>query len=214
MLEYWNENWPTMVEDAQQHAIMVLSALGIAFVVAIILILLLMRKRNWLNGLVYVFSLLYSVPSFAFFALLLPISGLGMRTAVIVLAVYSEYVLLRSFITAIRGVDPQLVEVARGMGMTTWQTFVRVQLPLALPGIFSGLQVALASTMAIATIASTINAGGLGDLLFEGLQSQQVVPILWGTILTMALTLACAGILWLIKWALTHRWQKATVKAG
>jgi osmoprotectant transport system permease protein len=213
MLEYWNENWLTMVEDTQQHAAMVLSALGIAFVVAIVLILLLMRKRNWLNGLVYVFSLLYSIPSFAFFALLLPISGLGVRTAVIVLVVYSEYVLLRSFITAIRGVDPQLVEVARGMGMTTWQTFVKVQLPLALPGIFSGLQVALASTMAIATIASTINAGGLGDLLFEGLQSQQAVPILWGTLLTMALTLICAGILWLVKWGLTHRWQKAAVKA-
>lgn len=131
-----------------------------------------------------------------------------MRTAIIVLTVYCEYILLRSFITGIRGVDPSMVEVAQGMGMTRWQTFSKVQLPLALPAIFSGIQVALASTMAMATIAATINAGGLGQLLFEGLQSQQVVPILWGTLLTMALTLMCAAVVWLIEWTLTHKWKR------
>lgn len=114
---------------------------------------------EWVNLLF--FSLLYSVPSFAFFALLLPISGLGMRTAIIVLTIYCEYVLLRTFITGIQEIDPALIEVAKGMGMTRKQVFFKVQLPLATPAIFSGLQVALASTMGIATIAATINAGGL-----------------------------------------------------
>lgn len=195
MISYWNENWSTMLDDIQQHAVMVLSSLGIAVVIAVVIILLFLRREKWLDGLIYFFSLLYSVPSFAFFALLLPISGLGMRTAIIVLTVYSEYVLLRSFITGIRGVDPQLIEVGIGMGMTSRQVFWRVQLPLALPSIFSGIQIALASTMSIATIAATINAGGLGQLLFEGLQGQQVVPILWGTILTAGLTLVCGGII-------------------
>mgnify|MGYP001152575912 CR=1 FL=1 len=203
MIEYWNENWPIMLDDIQQHATMVLSSLAIALVIAVVIILLFLRREKWLNSLIYFFSLLYSIPSFAFFALLLPISGLGMKTAIIVLTIYSEYVLLRSFITGIRGVDPQLIEVGVGMGMTSRQ----IQLPLALPAIFSGIQVALASTMAMATIAATINAGGLGQLLFEGLQGQQVVPILWGTILTMALTLVCAGIVQLISWILLHRWK-------
>lgn len=209
MIEYWQMNSTTMLQDLVQHAQMVLTSLLIALVIALILVLAFLQRRGWLNGLVYFFSLLYSIPSFAFFALLLPLSGLGMRTAVIVLTVYCEYVLLRSFITGIRSVDPALVEVAQGLGMTKWQTFYRVQLPLALPAIFSGIQVALASTMAMATIAATINAGGLGQLLFEGLQSQQVVPILWGTLLTMALTLGCAGLIWLLQWGLTHRWQRA-----
>ena len=208
MIEYWQTNWPIMVEDLQQHAVIVLSSLAIALVVAILIILLFIHRRHWLDGLVYFFSLLYSVPSFAFFALLLPVSGLGMRTAIIVLTVYSEYVLLRSFITGIREVDPTLVEVAQGMGMSAGQTFWRVQFPLALPAIFSGIQVTLASTMAMATIAATINAGGLGQLLFEGLQSQQIAPILWGTILTMVLTLVCAGILRLLEFSLIHRWKK------
>ena len=207
MIEYWETNWPTMVIDLQQHAVMVLASLGIALVVAGVIILLLMNRRNWLNGLTYFFSLLYSVPSFAFFALLLPISGLGMRTAIIVLTIYCEYVLLRTFITGIQEIDPALIEVAKGMGMTRKQVFFKVQLPLATPAIFSGLQVAFASTMGIATIAATINAGGLGQLLFEGLQAQQVVPILWGTLLTVVLTLLCAGILKLIEWLLIHRWR-------
>lgn len=210
MIEYWKINWSTMLIDLQQHAVMVLASLGIALVIAGAMILLLMHRRNWLNGLTYFFSLLYSVPSFAFFALLLPISGLGMRTAIIVLTIYCEYVLLRTFITGIQEIDPALIEVAKGMGMTRKQVFFKVQLPLATPAIFSGLQVALASTMGIATIAATINAGGLGQLLFEGLQSQQVVPILWGTLLTVVLTLLCAGILKLIEWLLIHRWRAVT----
>lgn len=152
-----------------------------------------------MNSLIYFFSLLYSVPSYAFFALLIPITGLGETTAIIVLAFYNEYVLLRTFITGIREVDPNYIEVARGMGMTQEEIFTKVQLPLSMPAIFSGLQVALASTMAIATIASTISAGGLGDLMFEGLQTGRVVSILWGTILTVALTLVCIVILKLIE---------------
>lgn len=207
MIEYWQENYSTMGVELVQHAEMVFAALGIGLIVAAVLILLLLHQRNWLRGLVYFFSLLYSVPSFALFAMLLPLSGLGMKTAIIVLTIYCEYVILRSFITGIQEVDPALVEVARGLGMTSWQTFFKVQLPLATPTIFSGLQVALASTMGIATIAATINAGGLGELLFEGLQSQQVVPILWGTLLTVILTLTSAAILKLIEWALVHQWQ-------
>lgn len=212
MIEYWNANQSTMIQDLEQHAVMVLASLGIALVIAGLIIMLLMYRKNWLNGLTYFFSLLYSVPSFAFFAMLLPISGLGMRTAIIVLIIYCEYVLLRTFITGIQEIDPSLIEVAKGMGMTNRQVFFRIQLPLATPAIFSGLQVALASTMGIATIAATINAGGLGQLLFEGLQSQQVTPLLWGTILTVILTLVCAGILRMIEWLLIHRWNSVLTK--
>lgn len=199
MIKYWQANSARMMQLTIEHARMVLIALFIAFLVAIVLIAVFLRKKNWMNSLIYFFSLLYSVPSYAFFALLIPITGLGETTAIIVLAFYNEYVLLRTFITGIREVDPNYIEVARGMGMTQEEIFTKVQLPLSMPAIFSGLQVALASTMAIATIASTISAGGLGDLMFEGLQTGRVVPILWGTILTVALTLVCIVILKLIE---------------
>lgn len=199
MIKYWQDNSMQMINLMIEHAQMVLTSLTIAIVIALLLIVFFLKRNNLLNGVVYFFSLLYSVPSYAFFALLIPITGLGQVSAIIVLTFYSEYVLLRSFITGIRGVNSQYIEVAKGMGMTDQQVFTKVQLPLALPAIFSGIQVALASTMAIATIASTISAGGLGDLLFEGLQTGRVVPILWGTILTVVLTLLCMVILKLIK---------------
>lgn len=199
MIKYWQNNSTRMMQLTVEHARMVLIALMIAFLVAIILIVLFLRKKNWMNGLIYFFSLLYSVPSYAFFALLIPITGLGETTAIIVLAFYNEYVLLRTFIIGIREIDPNYIEVAKGMGMTQQEIFTEVQLPLAVPAIFSGLQIALASTMAIATIASTISAGGLGDLMFEGLQTGRIVPILWGTILTVALTLLFIVILKLIE---------------
>ena len=199
MIKYWQQNSSQMMQLTIQHAQMVLTSLLIAFLLAIVLIAIFLRKKNWLNGLIYFFSLLYSVPSYAFFALLIPVTGLGETTAIIVLAFYSEYVLLRNFITGIREVDPKYIEVAKGLGMTKQQIFAKVQLPLALSAIFSELQIALASTMSIATIASTISAGGLGDLMFEGLQTGKVVPILWGTILTVGLTLICILVLKLIE---------------
>lgn len=209
MISYWQQNSANMIQLTIEHAQMVLTSLFISLAIAIILIAVFLRKENWLNGLIYFFSLLYSVPSYAFFALLIPVTGLGETSAIIVLAFYSEYVLLRSFITGIREVDPEFIEVAKGVGMTESEIFRKVQLPLAMPAIFSGLQVALASTMAIATIASTISAGGLGDLIFEGLQTNRVVPILWGTLLTVVLTLVCIGVLKLIENIFVGDWIDA-----
>ncbi|GAA3638144.1 ABC transporter permease [Lactobacillus hamsteri] len=206
MIKYWQENYQNMFQLTVEHGQMVLTSLLISFVVTTLLIALFLRKKNWLNCLIYFFSLLYSVPSYAFFALLISITGLGETTAIIVLAFYSEYILLRTFITGIREVNPEYIDVAKGLGMTRREIFMKVQLPLAMPAIFSGLQVALASTMAIATIASTISAGGLGDLMFEGLQTGRLVPILWGTILTVALTLIFIWILKLLKNIIISDW--------
>lgn len=209
MIKYWQENYQNMMELTVEHGEMVLTSLLIAFIVAVLLITVFLRKKNWLNSLIYFFSLLYSVPSYAFFALLIPITGLGKTTAIIVLAFYGEYILLRTFLTGIHEVNPEYVDVAKGMGMTRREIFMKVQLPLAMPAIFSGLQVTLASTMAIATIASTISAGGLGDLMFEGLQTGRVVPILWGTILTVVLTLIFIWILKLLENIIIGDWLEA-----
>jgi osmoprotectant transport system permease protein len=187
----------------------VISSLVLATIIAVIIIALFLRKKNWLKALTYFFSLLYSVPSFAFFALLIPLTGLGTTSAIIVLVIYSEYVLLRNFITGIQEVDPSYLEVAKGLGMNERQIFLKVQLPLAMSAIFSGLQIALCSTMAIATIASTISAGGLGDLLFEGLQTGRIEPILWGTILTACLSLYFMLMLKLLENVISGSWRNA-----
>ncbi|MCH3904361.1 MAG: ABC transporter permease [Lactobacillus sp.] len=209
MIKYWQENNQMMLSLTWQHLVLVISSLVLATIIAVIIIALFLRKKNWLKALTYFFSLLYSVPSFAFFALLIPLTGLGTTSAIIVLVIYSEYVLLRNFITGIQEVDPSYLEVAKGLGMNERQIFLKVQLPLAMSAIFSGLQIALCSTMAIATIASTISAGGLGDLLFEGLQTGRIEPILWGTILTACLSLYFMLMLKLLENVISGSWRNA-----
>lgn len=188
MIEYWQANSKLIMQLTWQHLVIVISSLTIATITALVIITIFLRRKNWLNSLTYFFSLVYSVPSFAMFTLLIPLTGLGMKTAIIVLSVYIEYVVLRCFITGISEINPEYIEIARGLGMNDWQIFSKVQLPLAVPAIFSGLQIALCSAMAIATIASTISAGGLGDLLFEGLQTGRIEPIIFGTLLTAILS--------------------------
>lgn len=199
MLNYWQANSSMILTDTWQHLQLVGGALLISFIITTELIVICLGHDRWLTVLNYVFSLAYSIPSFALFALLIPITGLGRLTAVLVLVVYCVYVLLRSFVSGIESVDPVLIEVAQCMGMTDTQILLKVQLPLSLPSIFGGLQIALASTMAIATIAATINAGGQGELLFAGLQAQQIAPIAWGIIATVILTMLGAGVLKLVE---------------
>ena len=89
----------------------------------------------------------------------------------------------------LKGVDEPVLEAAMGMGMNQWQILYKVKLPLALPVIMAGIHLAIISTIGIATIAATINAGGLGTILFDGLRTMNIYKILWGTIF-------CAGIAW------------------
>lgn len=124
------------------------------------------------------------------FAMLIPVTGLGTKTALIVLTLYNQYLLLRNFTAGLNGVDSAIIEAAAGMGMTTMQILLKIRLPLAKRSIFTGIRLAIVSTTGIATIAATINAGGLGTILFDGLRTLNVVKILWGTVLSAGLAIA------------------------
>lgn len=199
MIEYWNSSSQRLIAAFFDHMELVYIALAIAFVIAILIVFFFIQKERWLSRLVYFFSALYSIPSFALFALLIPLTGLGSTSAIIVLVLYSEYVLLRTFITGIKEIDPMIIESAIAMGMTEKELFFRIQLPLAAKSIFSGVRLALTSIIGIATIAATINAGGLGTIIFDGLRRQSLVVMLWGTILTVVLTLLSNLLLQIIE---------------
>ncbi|WP_294976548.1 ABC transporter permease [uncultured Leuconostoc sp.] len=205
MINYWQANANSLIHDTIQHTILVGIALILAILLGTLIITYFLNQNNWLDGITYFFSTLYAIPSYAFFALLIPITGLGNVTAVIVLILYAEYILLRSFITGIREVDPKMIAVAKGIGMTDEQIFIKVQLPLAISSIFSGIRVALTSLIGITTIAATINAGGLGTVLFLGLRQQSLVILLWGTLLTVGLTVVMNFILTLLQYFVTSK---------
>lgn len=199
MIEYLMNYHDDLLKATIGHFQLVITSLFLALLLSMVLVYAFIQHKNWLKQITYFFSVLYSVPSYAFFALVIPLSGLGFTTAVVVLTLYSEYILLRNFLTGIQEINPQIIEAAIGMGMTERQVFFNIQLPLSSRAIFSGIRLALTSIIGIATIAATINAGGLGVILFDGLRTQSLVKIAWGTFLTILLCLMANGLIQLLE---------------
>ena len=123
----------------------------------------------------------------------------GFVTAVLVLVIYNQFILIQSFTDGFTSVDAGVLEAAVGMGMTKGQIFRKVRLPLALDTMIAGVHISIISTIGIATIASTVGAGGLGTILFDGMRTQNVVKIVWGTFLSVVMVLGVNGILKLIE---------------
>lgn len=178
-----------------EHIQLVLITLLISVLIAAVLTILAVMVPKLGNSMMQFFSVIYSVPSLAMFALLIPVSGLGRTSAVIVLVLYNQYLLLRNFIVGLNEVDPAVREAARGIGMTRMQTLFRIQVPLAKRALFAGIRLAVVSTVGIGTIASSINAGGLGTLLFEGLRTMNTAKILWGSLLSVVLAVSLNAVL-------------------
>lgn len=176
---------------------------GITLVLSLLLatVLILMAAYSGMASrlLLQFFALVYSIPSLAFFAILVPFTGLGKPTAILVLTLYNQYLLLRNAIDSLEHVDPAVVEAATGMGMSKSQILFRVRFPLARKSIFAGIHLAIVSTIGIATIAASINAGGLGRILLDGLRTMHTEKILWGTLLSAGLAILVNGALNLVE---------------
>jgi osmoprotectant transport system permease protein len=164
--DWAKENIDRYGTPTQQHLEIVVLSVLIGFVVAFALALIAHRTR-WLQPpLLTATGILYTIPSIAFFFLLLPLTGFGRDTAIIVLAVYTLQIIYRNTILGLANVPTSVKDAARGMGFTNRQILWRVELPLAIPEIIAGLRIAVVSTIAIATLVVFINAGGLGTQIY------------------------------------------------
>lgn len=195
MITFFKEHPEKIITPLLQHIRLTLIVLVISILLAALLTVLSEKWKPVGYVLMQIFSIIYSIPSLALFSLLIPVTGLGTTSAVIVLVAYNQYLLLRNFITGLNEVDPAVREAARGIGMTDMQVLWKIQVPLALQSIFAGIRLAVVSTIGIGTIASAINAGGLGDLLFDGLRTMNPIKIWWGVILSAGLAILVNGIL-------------------
>ena len=199
MIEYFKRHPEKVLGPLAEHVWLVLVTLVISLAIASVLTVLAMRSEKVSDLLNNFFSLVYSVPSLALFALLIPITGLGRTSAVIVLTLYNQYLLLRNFTTGLREADPVACEAAKGIGMTDMQILTRIRIPLARKAIFAGIRLAIVSTIGIAAIAASINAGGLGILLFEGLRTMNIPKILWGSVLSAGMAVLLNAVLKMIE---------------
>ncbi len=173
-----------------EHLKIVLISVLVAMLIGIPVGILVTRLR-WLEGPVNnATGVLYTVPSLALFAILIPYTGLGASTAIIALVVYSLLAIVRNTVAGLDAVSPATLDAARGMGMTPTQRLLMVELPLALPIILAGVRVATVAAIGIATIAVLVGAGGLGRLIFDGIRTLDGDRIVAGALTTSLLALA------------------------
>jgi osmoprotectant transport system permease protein len=174
--------------------------LAIALLIALPVGLLISRWRALQGPVLGFLGVIYTIPSLALLAALVPLLGLGTVPAVTALVLYSQLTLVRNVAIGFGGVDPAAVEAARGMGMTARQVLWRVALPLALPVILAGMRIATLAIISLTTIAAWIGAGGLGQVIRDGVQRQDDRLILAGVLAVTVLALGADAIYRGIEW--------------
>ena len=160
------DNFSEYVDPLWDHVLLSVVPLVIGFVIATALALIAHRYRFLQPVFLAVVGALFTIPSIAFYLILLNITGRGFTTAVVVLTAYTQVLIYRNVMTGLQEVPRETVDVAEGMGLTRRQILFRVELPMALPTIFAGLRIAASSTVGIAGFAFFAGAGGLGQEIF------------------------------------------------
>ncbi len=182
-----------------QHLEIVTIALVVAFALALPLGVLAARDARVRAPVLGTLGVIYTLPSLAVFALLIPLFGLGLVTTEIALVAYAQMILVRNIVAGLDAVPVAIREAARGLGMTRAQTLWRIELPLALPLILGGLRLAAVATVSIATLAGKIDAGGLGALLFAGLDNDDPGRIIAGSLAAATLAIGVDTVLRLVE---------------
>jgi osmoprotectant transport system permease protein len=152
-----------------KHFYLVGITMVISLIIAIPLGIFVARYRQFYLPVITVAGLLYTIPGVAFIGILITITHVSLETVLIPLILYTQLALIRNTAAAINGVDPQLLEVGRAMGMTPLQGFMRITFPLALPTTVAGIRIATVTTIGLASLASLAGQSGLGDLIFKNI---------------------------------------------
>ena len=187
-MSFWHflqQNWPELWEHLREHLWLVFISTLIAVAIGIPTGVLLTRKKSLRSPILGIANVMQTIPSLALFGFLIPlpfIGGIGARTAIVALVLYSLLPIIRNTVTGILGVDPNVREAAVAMGMTGSQVLWKVELPLAMSVIITGVRVALVIAIGVATIAAAVGAGGLGVFIFRGIRQFENNLLLAGAV--------------------------------
>lgn len=169
LFEFLQENRTELYEQTLEHLGLTFLSLALAVLIALPLGVWISRRKGWDNIILGIAGILQTVPSIALLGFLIPLLGIGFKPAIFALLLYALLPILRNTYTGILNVDASVKEAAIGMGMTPWQVLTKVELPLAMPVIFAGIRTATVINVGVATLASYIGAGGLGEFIFGGI---------------------------------------------
>ena len=186
-------------ERLVQHVELTAIAVGVGFVIAFALSLLILRLPRAEGPVTWVAGTLYTIPSLALFALLIPYTGLTILSAEIGLVSYTLLILIRNIVHGIRGVPADVREAATGMGYTPRERFWRIEVPLATAVIIAGVRVATISTIGLVTVTALIGQGGFGFLILIGIQRFFSTELIVGAVCSVALAICADGLLVLLQ---------------
>lgn len=195
-------NWPELLLLVRQHIVLVFISIVIAVIIGVPTGILLTRYRALRGPVLGIANVMQTIPSLALFGFLIPlpfIGGIGSRTALVALVVYSLLPIIRNTVTGILGVEPSVREAAVAMGMTDGQVLRQVELPLAMGVIVTGIRVATVIAVGVTTIAAAVGAGGLGVYIFRGLRQYDNNLLLAGALSAAVLALAADLFLGLLE---------------
>jgi osmoprotectant transport system permease protein len=177
-VKWFLHNWDQVLVALGQHVAISLTSLAIAAVLSLAIGIAAARSDRVFNAALTISGILYTIPTLAFLALLIPLVGLGRTNAVICMVAFSLMIMIRNVATGLREVPRDVVEAAVGMGLSRLEVLTRIELPLALPVIVAGLRVASVTVISVTVVAAYVNAGGLGTLIFAGI-SNDFAPKIW-----------------------------------
>lgn len=213
----WWEWIPDHADDIREatieHLQLTGTSIAIGFVIAMAMAVVALRWRRSYAPLAALAGGLYSIPSLALFGFLVPITGLGFRTAQIALVSYTLLILLRNIVAGVDGVPQAVKDAADGMGYEPWRRFVSIDLRLAIPAIIAGLRIATVTVIGLVTVAALVGSGGYGTFIEDGLSRRFSTPIVVGGSLSILMAVVFDLAFVLLQRLLTP-WSRATVAPG
>jgi osmoprotectant transport system permease protein len=205
----WVQDHTTEIWQAvREHMELVGWSLLWGVVLAVPLAVLAHRHRFFRGPALSVVGILYTIPSLAAFALLLPYTGLDQSTAIIPLTTYTLLILVRNVLAGLDGIEPDVREAAVGMGYSSFGTLTRVELPLAVPAILAGVRIAAVTLIGLVPVAAIVGQGGLGTFMLDGLNRAFQTPLTVGIVLVLLLAVGVDFLLVLLQ-RLVAPWDRA-----
>ncbi len=196
-----------------EHLELTAIAIGIGFVIAFAAAIF-AYKQNWFTTPFSLFAaFLYTIPSLAFFELMVPITGINRTSAEIALVSYTLLILFRNTLAGLQGVPAATKEAAAAMGLTPFQSLFRVELPLALPAIMAGVRIATVTIISLATVAAYIGVGGLGQPIFDAIQTGFKTEFIAAGVMAILLAIVVDLVLVVVQRAITP-WSRARVRVS
>jgi osmoprotectant transport system permease protein len=202
--EFTDRFWPRVVEHIELTAI----AIAVGFVIAFTAALVAYRYSRFELPFANLSALFYTVPSIAFFQIMVPVTGIGWFTIEIALVSYTLLILFRNTLTGLREVPAEAKEAAEGMGLTRRQSLLQIELPLAAPAIVAGIRVATVTTISLATVGAFITPLGLGAPIFSAIQTGANTEFVAASLLAIALALIADVAIVTVQRMLTP-WRRA-----